>query len=69
MLTIHQLRDIRDGAPLRGFIVRNKIGKCLALGATGDDGFVIMAAKRYANDRPLCEAIERLTGQAMRVRR
>lgn len=54
-----------DGSTCRGFFVRNRKGKVLAVGATakGDDpGFVHPHAKRYARDVELCKALARLTG-------
>lgn len=72
MLTIQQLRDRRDGSPLRGFFVRNKRGKVMALGCGPKEGghkpasFVVMHAKRYAHDLDLCRAVRKLTGCAPR---
>lgn len=60
MLTIDQFQDMRTGARLRGFFVRNGTGKILATGAAG--AFLVMRHGRYANDRPLVEKIERMTG-------
>lgn len=59
MLWIDQFRDVRTGAPLLGFFVRNVRGKIVATGATGR--FLAMRHKRYANDRDLVAKCERLS--------
>lgn len=59
-----QMVDKRSGKHLNGFFVRNRTGKALAIGADG--AFVFMMYKRYANDKPLVAAIERLVGMTMR---
>jgi hypothetical protein len=60
MLWIDQLRNCKTGELLKGFFVRNKAHKILALGAEGC--FVQMSAKRYQNDLDLVAKVARLTG-------
>lgn len=66
MLTIDRIERL-DGTISRGFFVRNRKGKVLALGCfAGDkiagDAFVIPAAKKHAKDVSLCQALLKLTG-------
>lgn len=61
MLTIDQIERL-DGTISRGFFVRNRKGKVLAIGSFAGDGFVIPAAKKHAKDVSLCQALLRLTG-------
>jgi len=65
-LRLEQMTDKRDGTRLAGFLVFNKVGKTIALGALGH--FVIMAAQRYENDKDLVRKIEKITGQTVRSR-
>jgi len=69
METIGTLRIERistiQGVLCNGFFVRNRANKVLAIGAVSTEskaGFVLMKAKRYSKDVPLCESIYRLTG-------
>jgi hypothetical protein len=63
-LYIDQLVTLQ-GITCRGFFVRNRNHKVLAMGAIPsptDSGWVSPKAKRYARDVTLCAAISRLTG-------
>lgn len=68
MLRIDRFHAI-DGTPLRGFFVRDKANKVLAIGATSSatsEGYVMPSRKRYARDVELCRAIWKLTGVPMK---
>jgi hypothetical protein len=55
----------RQGVRMRGFFVRNRQRKVLAIGATAtasSPGWAMPHAKRYARDVTLCAAIIKLTG-------
>ena len=71
-LILDQWHHVRTGEPFRGFSIRNRRGKLLAIGcgpaANGSraDCFVVMHAPRYEHDLDLCRAIRRLTGSTPR---
>lgn len=65
MLAIEKLYDKRDGTPLRGFFVRNRIGKLIAIGA--ENSFVQISRPRYSHDASLVTKIGRLTGLTPRL--
>lgn len=75
-LWIDQMRDVRDGTPLRGFFIRDRAHRILAIGvlpcSSGcrrtpvDAGFVQFNAPRYYRDLCLIDAVTRLTGMTVR---
>lgn len=65
MLHLEQMINVATHQPLRGFVVRNKTGKVMAMGATGS--FVIMNARRYERDRDMVAKVERLTSLTVRL--
>jgi hypothetical protein len=60
MLAKYQMADKNSGCRLKGFWIRDKTRKAVAIGAEG--AFLRMLAKRYANDTDLVRAAERLSG-------